>query len=409
MMKENGKDAVKQCSVLVVDDEAVNLHTVSEMLHGTYDLFVAPSGRKALEVVAASTPDIILLDIMMPDIDGFEVARRLNEDPETAHIPVIFVTSDTSSKTIIEALRLGGADFIVKPFTEEELQNRVGRVCRLLMLERQQEAAKKLLIEQQKELQKLNAELQERVALEVERNREKDRMLYNQAKSAQMGEMLNMIAHQWRQPLNAISASAISIAMKQEIDTVTEKDLLDHANFVQELTQKMSKTVNDFMNFFKPAQEKATFLFSSLLESITSILGAQLQNRGIELVVHAEENYTIDSYDKELSHILINLIANARDAYHDHPSNNQKIEVGLHQDGEHTIIDVIDHAGGIPEEIIDKIFDPYFTTKEQGKGTGIGLYMSRRMVHEILGGTLEVCNYEDGAKFSIVLPLSMPE
>ena len=395
---------MKSCSILVVDDEAVNIHTVSEMLHETYELFIAPSGEKALDIVNSAAPDAILLDIMMPGISGFEVARRLKEDPKSSHIPIIFVTSDTSSETIIEALRLGGADFIAKPFTQEELLSRMGRVCRLLQLEREQENSKKLLMEQQAQLKKLNAELQERVEKEVESNREKDRMMYNQAKSAQMGEMLNMIAHQWRQPLNAISASAISIAMKQELGEITEEEVLEHANFVQELTQKMSKTVNDFMNFFKPAQEKMTFVFSALVNDIDSLMGAQLKNRGIELVVHAEEDYSINTYEKELAHILINLIANARDAYQEHPAEKREIEIGVNQDEQNVYIDVLDHAGGIPEAVIDKIFNPYFTTKEQGKGTGIGLYMSRRMVDEILGGTITVENHKDGARFSITFP-----
>ncbi|OHD92323.1 sensor histidine kinase, partial [Sulfuricurvum sp. RIFOXYD12_FULL_44_77] len=238
---------------------------------------------------------------------------------------------------------------------------------------------------------------------EVADNRNKDRMLHNQSKSVQMGEMLNMIAHQWRQPLNAISASAISVAMKLELDELEPDDIREHLTYIQWRVQKMSQTINDFMNFFKPDQEIQQFRLNDVMKDIESLMKAQLQGRGIKILYDQNNPTVISSYKKELAHVLINIIANARDAYEGLHLDVKTITISLTQFEENTlIISVRDCAGGVKPENLDKIFNPYFTTKDQGKGTGIGLYMSKRIVREILHGSIEVANTENGAEFFIV-------
>ena len=252
------------------------------------------------------------------------------------------------------------------------------------------------------ELRLLSKSLQAKVKSEVEKNREKDRLMYSQAKNAQMGEMLNMIAHQWRQPLNAMSASSIKITMKQELDLLDEEDINKHAEFIQTQTQKMSKVIDDFMNFFKPENEKTDFTIKECFADIEAIMGAQLIARDISLEYDKDSPYILHSYPKELSHVLVNLIANSRDAFADVEQKNQKISVDIVslEDGV-CLLRVQDNAGGISKDKIDKIFNPYFTTKEQGKGTGIGLYMSKRVVEEVLEGSISSQNTKDGVKFDI--------
>lgn len=253
------------------------------------------------------------------------------------------------------------------------------------------------------ELEEYKKTLEERIKAQVAENRRKDRMLHNQSKSVQMGEMLNMIAHQWRQPLNAISASAISVAMKFELGELQEDDIREHLAYIQWRVQKMSQTINDFMNFFKPDHERQQFTLDEVMKEIESLMMAQLQGRGIRLIYDEHDPILIHSYKKELAHVLINIIANARDAYEGKHMERKTIDIGLTLSQENeTIITIQDHAGGIPLPIIDKIFDPYFTTKEQGKGTGIGLYMSKRIVCELLHGAIDVENSLDGAIFSII-------
>lgn len=252
------------------------------------------------------------------------------------------------------------------------------------------------------ELEEYKKTLEERIKGEVAENRNKDRMLHNQSKSVQMGEMLNMIAHQWRQPLNAISASAISVSMKLELDELEPDDIREHLTYIQWRVQKMSQTINDFMNFFKPDQEVQQFTLSDVMKEIESLMKAQLQARGIRILYDSRNPISIINYKKELAHVLINLIANARDAYEGRHLDIKTIEIVLTQDEEGLIsIIVRDCAGGIDPENMEKIFNPYFTTKDQGKGTGIGLYMSKRIVCEILNGSIEASNSADGAEFYI--------
>jgi signal transduction histidine kinase len=253
------------------------------------------------------------------------------------------------------------------------------------------------------ELEEYKKTLEERIKSEVIQNRNKDRMLHNQSKSVQMGEMLNMIAHQWRQPLNAISASAISVAMKLELGELESDDIREHLTYIQWRVQKMSQTINDFMNFFKPDQEMQQFSLKDVIQDIESLMKAQLQGRGIRIIYDEYNPIKIYSYKKELAHVLINIIANARDAYEGLHIDSKTITVTLEEDeNRQLILRVRDRAGGIDPENLDKIFNPYFTTKDQGKGTGIGLYMSKRIVLEILHGTIEVDNTPEGAEFSIL-------
>lgn len=252
------------------------------------------------------------------------------------------------------------------------------------------------------ELEEYKKTLEERIKAEVIESRKKDQMLHNQSKSVQMGEMLNMIAHQWRQPLNAISASAISVSMKLELGELESEDIREHLAYIQWRVQKMSQTINDFMNFFKPDHEVQTFSLTDVMNDIESLMGAQLQARGIRLVYDPHNLLVMKNYKKELAHVLINLIANARDEYEGKYMEIKTIDIFLTQtaEGVNTIA-VRDQAGGIAPENMDKLFNPYFTTKEQGKGTGIGLYMSKRIVCEILGGSLEAQNHGNGAVFFI--------
>jgi signal transduction histidine kinase len=252
------------------------------------------------------------------------------------------------------------------------------------------------------ELEEYKKTLEQRIKSEVEENRNKDRMLHNQSKSVQMGEMLNMIAHQWRQPLNAISASAISVSMKLELGELEPDDIREHLTYIQWRVQKMSQTINDFMNFFKPDQEVQQFKLRDVMKEIESLMKAQLQARGIRLYYDTRCTIVMCSYKKELAHVLINIIANARDAYEGQHINTKTIEIALvENDEENVTISVRDRAGGIEAENMEKIFNPYFTTKDQGKGTGIGLYMSKRIVCEILGGSIEANNIDGGAEFTI--------
>jgi len=238
---------------------------------------------------------------------------------------------------------------------------------------------------------------------EITELRKKDIVSSQQAKLVQMGEMVNMIAHQWRQPLNAISAAAIKLSMQAQMGMATEEEIEKTTHFIETTTQDMSKTINDFMNFTKPTDEKICILFQDIIDDILRMMGAQLKNHNIHFIEEIEEHLEITTFNKDLEHILINLFSNARDAFEDREMENKEIKLTAFAKGDDCLIEVSDNAGGIPNGVIEKIFNPYFTTKEQGKGTGLGLYMSKKILTETIGGHIDVCNTHDGAKFTILL------
>ena len=245
--------------------------------------------------------------------------------------------------------------------------------------------------------------------LDITDIRMKDTILMQQSKSAQMGEMINMIAHQWRQPLNAISSASIKLNMQSSMDLLTNEEVEKTSKFIEEMTQKMSQTINDFMNFTKPNNQKELIDFETILEEILKIIGPQLQNQNIVLESEIQKDLQFYTYKKELEHILMNIISNARDALVALDDIEKYIKIKVYSEQNLCIIKIADNAGGIDENIIDRIFDPYFTTKETKKGTGLGLYMSRKLLKEHLNGNIFVCNKDSGAEFTIILEQSVED
>ena len=219
-----------------------------------------------------------------------------------------------------------------------------------------------------------------------------------------MGEMLSMIAHQWRQPLNAVSAAAISIKMKSELQMLDDKTIDEQMSFIEQQAQKMSQTINDFMNFFKPKKEKEEFFLRECIGMVVNMMGAQLKVRSIDLDIDVDPKIKMCGVKNEIEHVFLNIIANSRDAIEEKKPNERKVFLKATQDDKSIVITIEDTAGGIPDKLIDRIFDPYFTTKEEGKGTGIGLHMCYNIIKKHSGGSIEVENTTNGARFTIVIP-----
>ncbi len=231
---------------------------------------------------------------------------------------------------------------------------------------------------------------------------EKEYLLIEQAKLAQMGEMLNMIAHQWRQPLNALSASAINLSFKNELNLLTPEFIEEISKFIQKETLTMSGIIDDFMEFNKSDINREFFLYEAVNEAIKMIT-PQLRNKSILLETEIDKDLKVFHNIKSIEHVLLNIITNAKDAFDSkEETTEKKIKISTQCDEKGIRLDIEDNAGGIPEEIINKIFDPYFTTKAKGKGTGIGLYMSKLMVENVAGASLNVETKNGTTIFSVL-------
>jgi len=254
------------------------------------------------------------------------------------------------------------------------------------------------------QLKELNDQLEKKVAIGVEEIRDRDELLAQQTKLAAMGEMIGAIAHQWRQPLNALAVQIQFLEDDYEDGLIDEKYLKAHKHENMKLINFMSETIDDFRNFFRVDKVKSLFDVKSKIEETINILASQLKSHNIELNLDGD-NFNVSSFASEFQQVILNIINNAKDVLLEKEINNGKIYINISRNKNIGIITIEDNGGGIPNDITSRIFDPYFTTKEQGKGTGLGLYMSKMIIEQNLGGKLEVTNNAHGAIFTISLEI----
>lgn len=275
----------------------------------------------------------------------------------------------------------------------------------------------------ERELQALNVTLERRVEEEVRKNLDKDRMLAHQARLAAMGEMIGAIAHQWRQPLNALGLIIQDIPDARKFGELTDEYLATSVEKGMKQIQFMSRTIDDFRSFFRPDKEKKAFDIKIAIAEVLSMFSAQLKTNDISYRLKCHEHnktfedftevqmcgeFTIEGYENEIRQVFLNLIGNAKDAIVESRLNGKMpadtkghIAFDFERAGDKAIIRITDNGGGIPEDIISRIFEPYYTTKEQGKGTGIGLYMSKMIIENNMDGKLSAKNIPGGMEFRI--------
>jgi len=253
------------------------------------------------------------------------------------------------------------------------------------------------------------------IAQDITELKNKDYILSQQSKMAAMGEMLVNIAHQWRQPLSLISTISTGIKIKKEVDDLSDEEFFNSMDTINNSTQYLSNTIEDFRNFFNKNKEKKKFKVESIINKTLKLVSAQFVNHSIK-VVKDIDNVEIVALENEFLQVLINILNNARDALISMDKKDKYIFINVYKKNEKSVcISIKDNANGINENIIDKIFEPYFTTKYKAQGTGIGLYMSEEIITKHMYGKIEVNNtsykYKDkeeiGAQFIITLPLKI--
>ncbi|PSM51640.1 PAS sensor-containing two-component system histidine kinase [Campylobacter blaseri] len=260
------------------------------------------------------------------------------------------------------------------------------------------------VLEQTKELVKLNKDLEKKVAIEVAKNEEKNKILSQQSKLAAMGEMIANIAHQWRQPLNELSINLFQ--MKQNINDIENfNDAYEHSKAV---IKNMSKTIQDFSDFFKSNKEKELFFVKEAFDDALSMLKCSLIDGQVDVEKNFKDDAKILGFKSELSQAFMNLLSNAMDAMKDLKQADKKIKVFLNKDLEFVEILFFNNGKNIKKEHIDKIFEPYFTTKHPSSGTGLGLYISKTII-ENMNGEISFYNTKNGVCFKIKMPINKKE
>ena len=259
-----------------------------------------------------------------------------------------------------------------------------------------------IVVTQAEKLHDLATNLDKKVQLESLKNAKKDRLLQNQSKLAELGDMIGNIAHQWRHPLTRLSLILQNLKAFQNKGKLNDQLLIESLESSLYQIEFMSNTIDNFKDFYKKDTNKKEFLVVDAIDSILQIIGPMLEHNNINIRIFDEENTKIYGNKNEFSQVLMNLIINSKDAFDDKIVENPEIKINIEKTKKEIKIKIIDNAGGINIDIINHIFDPYFTTKES-KGTGIGLYLSKAIIEDKMKGKLLVSNNEEGAVFSICL------
>ncbi|MGE0052058.1 MAG: ATP-binding protein [Arcobacter sp.] len=270
----------------------------------------------------------------------------------------------------------------------------------------------KKVVEKTYELKKLNDNLKKEIEEEVEQNRQKDNMLFQQSKMASMGEMIENIAHQWRQPLSFISTSASGIKLNKEYHTLTDEILDEAIENIMNSTQFLSNTIDDFRDFYKIDKIKDKFNVKEIIHKTLKLTTSRFTSRSIQVIEDCDDVFVF-GFENELVQVFINILNNARDELEKLPYEERFIFITIKKEKNEAYISLKDNANGIEPTILEKIFDPYFTTKGSDKGTGIGLFMSKEIIEKHFNGKIIAVNENfiynkkeyNGANFIITIPL----
>jgi len=352
--------------ILIVDDVKANLISLEALLESidcNFNVIQANSGLEALESVLSQKPHLIILDIQMPEMDGFEVAQLLKANKDTQDIPIIFLTAAYKSEEFVEqGFVLGAVDYLTKPIDEHQFANRINLYTKLIK--------------------------------SVEENRQKDLMLNEQSKLASMGEMIGNIAHQWRQPLSVISTGVTGMQLEKSYGLLTDENFDQTCDIVNNNAQYLSKTIDDFKNFVTGERIKKPFNLKKDIDSFLHLVEGTIKSKNIEIILDLDEDIIIDGYENELTQCLINIFNNAKDVLLSNEDTNRLIFITTKIENKEIIIEVKDNGGGILDNIINRVFEPYFTTKHQSQGTGLGLHMTYNLIKEGMSGSIDVYNRE---------------
>lgn len=440
--------------ILAVEDSP----TQAQVLQGAlvrrgYNVRVATRCYEALRLVREFRPDIVLSDIVLPDMTGYELCKTIKADHSMSGVYVILVTTLTDPGDVLRSLECGADSFIAKPYDGELITScinslmvnsalggktgeggtdvyftgkkysiafdrthvlnfllstyeiAVHRNLRLIKMQGELRKTADIAEQRRRDIEGINVNLEEKVAEQAKKAREKDVIMMHQSRLAAMGEMVGNIAHQWRQPLNALGIVLTNIEDAYAHDELDAEALSHKTAKANQLLKKMSTTIDDFRNFFRPNKARERFSLNRAVGEAVSLVEASFKYHNVNITVDEGDPVFIMGFPAEYTQVVLNLLGNAKDAIIGRGAGRGVISIGIRKDGGKGIVSVRDNGGGIPDGIIERVFDAYFTTKDQGKGTGIGLYMSKVIIEEHMNGSIEAANAGDGAEFRIITPV----
>lgn len=361
-------------TILILDDVINNIYSLKLLIKEHFDVNIlsALNANDAVEILMKENIDLILSDIQMPDIDGFEFAEYIQGIDKLKEIPIIFITGiyDTD-EYVKKGYNLGAIEYISKPIDDVLLASKLKVYINLF------ESNKK-----------------NKVSLEVA-----NKIIVHNTKMASLGEMIGVISHQLKQPLNVLSLYCDDIKFSYEYDDLDKAHIEDFSKNTKNQIHHMRDTIDGFLGFFNPKKDREDFLLSNSINKALDILDSQIKKNDINLKKEIKDDFILHGVDMEISQIVINLITNSIQAFNERHIEDRYIEITAFKKDDKKYLLISDTAGGIKEKNLEKLFDPYYTTKEDG--TGIGLYMVKLVIKNSFNANLELENYKNGVRFII--------
>jgi len=377
--------------ILAVDDEPRNLKILQLSLGNAWEIKTAAHGEEALEVLKTFIPDLILLDIMMPGVDGYEVCSRIRANPDLALTKVILISGKAMIEERLKGYEVGADDYITKPFIPEELLAKVKVFIRLTQVE--------------KELKVFNQSLEEQVQLRTRQLVETEAKLIYSVKMSALGEMAGGIAHEINTPLASIFMNSELLEDDLKDQKIDDVQIHKRIQDIKRVSERIAKIINGLRSFSRDGSNDSVEPVSvkSLIEDTLVFCQDKINTQGIKLSLAViAPDLTLSCRATQISQVLLNLLNNARDAVEN--LSEKCIEIECHEFSGKLHISIIDNGQGVPIDIADKIMQPFFTTKDIGKGTGLGLSISKGLV-ESHQGELVFERVGEKTRFCIMLPM----
>lgn len=375
-------------SVLYVEDQLDIQEEFVDILELYVDeIHLASNGQEGLEQYHKNIPDIIITDIQMPLMSGLEMVRHIREADK--NIPIIITSAFEDTKYLMEAISIGVEYYLIKPVMLDKLQGHLDLIKKRIM--------------QKRELEAYQLYLEDRIEEEMALGEAKEALLIEKNKSSEVGQMVSIIAHQWKQPLHYLNLLIEDIAMEYEYNPLSKEYIND---FVKKGTDKvkfLSETMDNFLSFYKSDTVSKIFSISNVAHEISLFLDMSFKTYGIHININPKDDFSLYGIENELQQVILNLVNNAKEAFDGQKRADAHINIDIFRDDNRGVIVVKDNAGGIKSDNISNIFKIDFTTKKDGNG--IGLYLVKKIVEERFKGTIDVSNSETGAVFVLKFEL----
>jgi len=351
-------------NILIVDDNPTNILLIEAILEseGFNNTFSASGALEAYEILEHEDINLILMDVMLPEIDGLEATETIKSNTKYSHIPIIMVTATEDDEILKNSFKLGAVDFVRKPVNQVEL---IARITTILQ------------------------------------SQEKDDFIIQHSRFDVMEEIIGMLAHQWRQPLSIISAIIGTLQTQHHLSSLSDEDLSKSLKSISDHTNELSQMITTFREFFKTDTSPSLADPNDAIHEAKELMKEDLQQHHVKLQLKLSDMEPIFYVQNLLVQVLTNLIANSKEAAERNDIKDAQIIISSFTQKGKINISVEDNAGGIDKDVIDHIFEPYYSTKMEKNGKGLGLYIAKSILTQQLQGNISVTSQDENTKFLI--------